>query len=111
MVAQYSLIVGGGGMQTMSSSVLASTGAPVPLSTTSRPCQMVGISAISTNTQAMFIADSTILYVTTARVGIPVFPGSTVAPIEIPCTDANQVYIYGLSTEAVSYIYYRLSVP
>lgn len=105
MIPQYALYLAGGGMATVSTQ---STG--VPLSTTDTPCQVVHVWAVSTNTAAIFIADSTVKYATTGRVGIPIWPGSTSQLREIPCRNLTQVYIDGISTEAVSFVYYSMQI-
>ena len=104
--AQYSLKLMGGGMQTISTQSTA-----VVLSTTSKPCQMVTIIGVSTNTAPIMIADSTVKLATTARVGVPCYWGSTAHPVTVYTTDVQNLYIDGVSTEAVSYVYYGLAVP
>ena len=104
--AQYSLRVNGGGMATVTSG-----GTAHQLITTSVPCQVVVFKPISTNTAPTIIANSTVLYATTARVGIPVFPGSTSPPVSVYCNDLSQLYVDGLTGEAVSYVYYSMGVP
>ena len=104
MNAQYSLKIGGGGMQTLST-------AAVQLTTTATPCQMVVILGVSTNTAHAVVCNSTAATATTGRIGIPVYAGSTAIPVTVYCTDVSQVYVDGVSTEAVSYIYYAIGVP
>lgn len=106
VTAQYSLKIGGGGMATVSAS-----GTAWQVVTTSVPCQIVVFSSISTNTAPTLICNSTVLYATTARVGIPVFPGSTSQPVYVYCSDVSQLYIDGITDEAVGYIYYTMGVP
>lgn len=102
--AQYGLTIAGGGMQTFST-------AAVQLSTTSIPCQMIQISAISTNTAPIIVANSTCAFATTGRIGVACWVGSTSPPLTIYAKDVSSVYVKGLSTEACSYVYYAVSVP
>jgi hypothetical protein len=104
--SQYQLVIGGGGMATM---VTQSTA--VQLTATATPCQMVQLRAISTNTAAIWVGNSTVKCATTARIGVPVFAGSTAKTVEYSCKDLSGVYIDGISTEALSYVYYVISVP
>jgi len=106
MNAQYTLYAAGGGMATISTQSTA-----VQLSTTSVPCQMVMLQGISTNTSLIVVGPSTVKLSTTARVGIPVYVGSTSQPTSVYCRNLNEVYIDGISTEAVSFTYYAISVP
>jgi hypothetical protein len=101
--SQYQLIIGGGGMMTLSTDA-------VPLVTTATPCQMIQIRSISTNTGPIAICNSTALLATTGRVGILSYPGSTSETVTIYAKDVSGVYIDGISTEAVSYVYYVVSV-
>jgi hypothetical protein len=96
------LYIAGGGVATVA---LQSTA--VQLSTTSAPCTMVVIQGVSTNTSLLVVANSTAKLLATGRVGLPVYWGSTSQPVTVYATDVSQLYIDGISTEKVSYVYYK----
>jgi hypothetical protein len=96
------LYIAGGGMQTISTQSTA-----VQLSTTSKPCNMVVIQGVSSNTSMLVVANSTAQLSAASRVGIPVYWGSTSQPVTVFATDVSQLYIDGISTEKVSYVYYK----
>lgn len=96
------LYVAGGGMAT-----IATQSTAVQLSTTSVPCNMVVLQGVSSNTSVVVVANSSAKLLATARVGIPVYAGSTSPSISIWATDVSQLYIDGISTEKVSYVYYK----
>ena len=104
--AQYSLRMAGGGM------TLVSTGAvAIQLSTTATACQVIQIQAISTNTGAIVVCNSTAAVLATARVGVAVWAGAANPALTIYANDLSKVYIDGISTEGVSYSYYDIGVP
>jgi hypothetical protein len=107
MIPQYSLYLAGNGRQ-----VVSTAGTAVPLSTTSVPCCMVAVVCISTNTEAIVIGTSTAKATTGAnRSGITIWPGSTTPLHTFNCTDLANVYIDGLSTEGISFVYYSITNP
>ncbi len=71
---------------------------------------MVQIRAISTNTEAIYVADSTVRKLAASRVGVPIWPGSTSETVTVYGRKLSEIYIDGISTEAVNYIYYALTV-
>ena len=91
----------GGGAQ-----YVTTAGTAIALSTTSAPCQFIMASAISTNTALVTICNSTAKGTSSARVGVSVYPGSTAQPVTIFVNDLSHVFIDGVSTEGISYIYY-----
>ena len=101
---QYQLYIAGGGRQ------LATTaGTAIQLSTTSIPCFGIEVSPVSTNTAPIVVGNSTALYTFASRVGYSLF--ASTGGHFFYCKDLNAVYIDGVSTEGVSFLYYLNSVP
>lgn len=103
MASPSMLYVAGGGIAVVSTQSTA-----VPLSTTAIACNMIQIQGVSTNSSILVAANSSARLAVASRVGIPVAAGTTSMSVAIWATDVSQVYIDGISTESVSYIYYRM---
>ena len=109
MTAQYQLTIAGGGRQ-----VVSTPGVAVPLTTTgSVLCSMVQINCLSTDTGAVVVCNSTAYASTGAlRVGVPIWAGTTSPGVSVYTTDLQNVYIDAtVSTDGVSFTYYRTTTP
>ncbi len=101
-VPLYQLYIAGGGRQ------LATTaGTAIQVSTTSVPCSGIEISPVSTNTAPIVVGNSTALYTFASRAGYSLF--ASTGGHFFWCRDLNQVYMDGISTEGISYLYYLIS--
>ena len=106
-IAQYQLSVAGGGRQ-----AATTAGTAIQLSTTSVPCSVVMLQAVSSNTACIVVCNSTAYASTGAsRVGLPIWAGSTNPAVTVYTTDLQNVYIDGVSTDAVTFVYYRQTNP
>lgn len=101
MAVPYQLVLGGGGRQACSTAA----GTAIQLTTTATPCMGIEVSAISTNTAPVVIGDSTSVYAAATRVGYTLY--ASTGGHFFWTDDVSKVYLIGVSTEAVSYIYYR----
>lgn len=106
MASPSMLYIAGGGVQSCTTA-----GTAIQLSTTATPCVMVALQGVSTNTSLIVVANSTAKITAASRVGVPIYWGSTSQAVTVYATDVSQLYIDGISTEKVSYIYYKYGSP
>ena len=103
-MSQYQLFLAGNGYQ-----VVSTAGTAVQFSTTNTPCNWVQVYANSTNTNVVVIGTSTANCSTGAnRSGYPL--AATENQL-FPAANLNSIWFDGVSTQGISFVYYRTSMP
>jgi hypothetical protein len=101
---QYQLYLAGNGR-----AVVSTMGTPVPFSTTDTPCNWVLANALTTNAAVVVIGTSTANASSgSSRSGYALNAAENQL---VPIKNLNEIWLDGASTEGISFVYYKSSIP